>query len=136
MNSGLVDEVSLVVISSDKSWTVGLPLHSFSRTLQAAALWEGGQLYAMAEELGPKFLHDQDGGMTYLNRRILDRLKKARDLTSNTETSCGYADVHDLRLYVKETVSYMTAVLIQSLIDSMIGESCVRLSHFGHCYFY
>ena len=80
----------------------------------------------MAEELGPKFLHDQDGGMTYLNRRILDRLKDARDLTSNTETSCGYADVHDLRLYVKETVSYMTAVLIQSLIDSMIGESCFR----------
>lgn len=77
----------------------------------------------MAEELGPKFGHNQDGGMTFLNRKIVDRLKKARDIIYNTDNSCNPADVHDLRIIVRETISYMTTVLIQSLIDSMIrGE--------------
>jgi len=77
----------------------------------------------MAEELGPKFGHSQDGGMTYLNRKIVDRLVKARDIISNTTNTCSAADVHDLRIIVRETISYMTAVLIQSLVDSMItGE--------------
>lgn len=77
----------------------------------------------MAEELGPKFGHNQDGGMTFLNRKIVDRLKKARDIIYNTDNSCSALDVHDLRIIVRETISYMTAVLIQSLIDSMIvGE--------------
>ena len=78
----------------------------------------------MAEELGPKFGHAQDGGMTYLNRKIVDRFKNAQDIISNTGNTCSEADVHDLRIIVRETISYMTAVLVQNLIDSMIiGES-------------
>lgn len=88
---------------------------------EAAALWEGSQLFAMAEELGPRFSHGQDGEMTYLNRKIVDRLKEARDITSNNQNVCSNADVLALRILVKETVSYMTAVLFQSLIDSMLS---------------
>ena len=82
----------------------------------------------MAEDLGPKFGHSQDGGMTFLNREIVDRLKKARDVIFNTDNTCSAADVHDLRIIVRETISYMTAVLIQKLIDSMvIGERLSRI---------
>jgi len=95
MNSGLIDEV--------------------------AALWEGSELLAMAEVLGPKFSQGQDGGMTYLNRKIVDRLIKARDIISSNQNVCSYADVLKLRILVKETVSYMIAVLFQSLIDSMLA---------------
>lgn len=76
----------------------------------------------MAEELGPRFSHGQDGGMTFLNRKIVDRFTEARAIASNGGTSCSNSDVHDLRRIVKETVSYMTAILIQSLIDSLLGE--------------
>jgi len=101
----------------------------WTKTPQAAALWAGGLLYEMAEELGPKFGHSQDGGMTYLNRKIVDRLVKARDIISNTTNTCSAADVHDLRIIVRETISYMTAVLIQSLVDSMItGERSLEWS--------
>ena len=101
--------------SSDNTLNMGLQD-------EAAALWEGGQLYALAEELGPKFGHAQDGGMTYLNRKIVNRLLKAKDIVSRSQNKCTDADVHDLRITVKETVSYMTAVLLQALIDSMISD--------------
>ena len=82
----------------------------------------------MAEELGPKFGHIEDGGMTYLNRKIVDRLKRAQNIISDNDNTCSAADVHDLRIIVRETISYMTAVLIQSLIDSMvIGERISRI---------
>ena len=90
----------------------------------------------MAEELGPKFGHAQEGGMTYLNRKIVNRFKNARDIIFNTDNTCSEADVHDLRIIVRETISYMTAVLVQSLIDSMIiGESTFVLEvYFSlHC---
>ena len=88
-------------------------------------MWEASQLYDMAEALGPSFGHSSEGGMTYLNRKILSRLNKAQSIISNTSPArnmCNKNEVHDLRLIVKETVSYMTAVLIQSFIDSMLCE--------------
>ncbi len=103
-----------------------LLLDSLFYTSQAAAFWEGGKLYAMAEELGPRFSHGQEGGMTFLNRKIVDRLKEARAIVSNNDSSCGDLNVHDLRRIVKEIVTYMTAVLVQSLIDYMISESCFQ----------
>jgi hypothetical protein len=85
----------------------------------------------MAEELGPRFSHGQDGGMTFLNRKIVDRFTEARAIASNNDIRCSDKDVHDLRRIVKETVSYMIAILIQSLIDSMLGESSFQSSFFS-----
>ncbi len=79
-------------------------------------------MYKMAEDLGPNFGHTQVDGMTLLNRKIVDRLKKARDIVFDTQNTCTDVETHDLRIIVKETVSYMTAVLIQGLIESMLGE--------------
>jgi len=93
---------------------------------EAAALWEGSLLYDMTEELGPKFGHSLDGGMTFLNRQIVNRLKQARDIISNNKNICNNAEVHDLRIIVKETVSFMTAVLIQSFIDSMLDDTVIK----------
>ena len=90
---------------------------------EAAALWEGSQLFAMAESNGPLFGHSQVGGMTYLNRKIVDRFVKAQDIVSGNQNLCTNEDTHNLRIVVKETVSFMTAVLIQELIESMLKDS-------------
>lgn len=92
---------------------------------EAAALWEGSQLFEMANTLGPSFGHSEIGGMSFLNRQIVDRFIKARNIVANNDNNCDYTEVHDLRIIVKETISYMTAVLIQCLIDAMLGE-CIR----------
>ena len=100
---------------------------------EAAALWEGGQLFDMAEQLGPKFGHTQIGGMTSLNRQIVDRIKKAQDIISLEQKACDNDQVHDLRIIVKEIISYMTAVLIQNLINSMLdGEWEREVDFFLH----
>ena len=89
-------------------------------------------MYQMAEELGGSFGHTQVSGMTVLNRMIVDRLKKARDIVFDSQNTCTDMEVHDLRIIVKETVSYMTAVLIQGLIDSMLGElDCCKALFLG-----
>jgi len=93
---------------------------------EAAALWDGGLLFDMAEQLGPKFGQVQVDSMTLLNRNIVDRLNKAQGIILKSDNKCDNIAVHDLRIIVKETVSYMTAVLIQSFIDSMLGESPIR----------
>jgi len=90
---------------------------------EAAALWEGSQLFAMAQRLGPSFGHAQIDGFTYLNREIVSRFVKARDIVSKTNNQCTDADIHDLRITVKETVSFMTAVLIQEIIDAMLSDT-------------
>jgi len=89
---------------------------------EAAALWEGGLLFDMAEELGPKFGHENIDGMTFVNKQIVDRLNQARDIISSTNNDCDYLDDHKLRIIVKETISYMTAVLIQNIIHSMFDD--------------
>lgn len=95
---------------------------NFGALDEAAALWDGGGLFEMAEELGPKFGHDDIGGMSFLNRQIVDRLIKARNIIG-TVNKCDDQQVRDMRINVKEIVSYMTAVLMQTLIDSMlVGE--------------
>lgn len=94
---------------------------------EAAALWEGGLLHEMAENLGPTFGHSQIDGMTFLNRQIVDRFNKAKGIISSSQNECDYTQAHDLRIIVKETISYMTAVLIQGLIGSMFGEFKILL---------
>ena len=107
---------------------------------EAAALWEGGLLYRSAQGLGSKFGAKQVNGMAPLNRKIVLRLNKARDIVNDSANKCDFKQVHDLRIIVKETVSYMTAVLIQGLIDAMFGErpSCIDLrllSPLAHLYY-
>ncbi|KAL7554731.1 hypothetical protein ACHAWF_018259 [Thalassiosira exigua] len=89
---------------------------------EAAALWEGGLLFDLAETLGPKFGHEQIGGMTFLNRQIVDRYKSAQQIVSANQNQCDLSQVRELRIVVKEIISYMTAVLIQSLIDNMHAD--------------
>jgi hypothetical protein len=90
---------------------------------EAAALWEGGMLFDLTEELGPKFGQQRMNGMTYLNRQIIDRFKSAQAYFQDENNSCKSKNtMGELRIIVKETVSYMTAVLIQQLIDAMVGE--------------
>ncbi len=90
---------------------------------EAAALWESGLLFEMAEELGPKFGHEQMKGMTYLNRQIIDRFNSAQEYHQDKANSCQSKNaLGGLRIIVKEIVSYMTAVLIQQLIFAMVGE--------------
>ena len=90
---------------------------------EAAALWESGMLFDMAEELGPKFGHEQINGMTYLNRQIVDRFKKGQIYHQDKTNSCKIKNaLGDLRIIVNEIVAYMTAVLIQQLIYALIGE--------------
>lgn len=89
---------------------------------EAAVLWESGLLFEMAENLGPKFGHTAIDGMTVLNREIVDRLNKAQGIIKASDNKCNSKQTHDLRIIVKETISYMTAVLLQSLLDDMLGE--------------
>lgn len=55
---------------------------NFGMIDEAAAFWEASGLYAMAEELGPKFGHTQVDGMTFLNRQIVNRFINIRDLVT------------------------------------------------------
>lgn len=89
---------------------------------EAAALWESGLLFEMAEQLGPKFGHGNIDGMIYLNRMIVDRLVAGRDIISKNNNMCSEQDTLDLRIITRETISYMTAVLIQGMIDAVFGE--------------
>ena len=90
---------------------------------EAATLWEGGLLFDMTEELGPKFGHQQMNGMTYLNRQIIDRFKSAQAYHLDKTNSCKSKNaLGGLRIIVKEIVSFMSAVLIQQLIDTMVGK--------------
>jgi len=96
---------------------------NFGAIDEAASLWEGGLLFDMAEELGPKFGHKPMNGMTYLNRQIIDRFKKAQEYHKDKTNSCKSKNaLGGLRIIVKEIVSYMTAVLIQQLINVMVGK--------------
>jgi hypothetical protein len=90
---------------------------------EAAALWEGSLLLDMAEELGPKFGNDEISGLTSLNRNIVDRMVKARDFLMEKKNACDDKDVRQLRIIVKEIVSFMSGVLIQSFIDSMVDAN-------------
>ena len=89
---------------------------------EAAALWESGLLFEMAEQLGPKFGHGNINEMIYLNRMIVDRLVAGRDIIAMNNNNCSEQDTLDLRIITKETISYMTAVLIQGMIDAVFGE--------------
>jgi hypothetical protein len=96
---------------------------NFGAIDEAASLWEGGLLFDMAEELGPKFGHIEMDGMTYLNRQIIDRFNSAQEYHKDKTNSCKSKNaLGALRIIVKEIVSYMTAVLIQQLIDAMVGK--------------
>jgi hypothetical protein len=99
---------------------------------KAAAFWigsvsaddNGGLLYELAEQLGEQFSHKEGEYMTTLNREIISRLNLAQAtyfVNSNRCTTDANA-VSELRKIVKEITSYMTAVLIQGFIHSMIGE--------------
>lgn len=97
----------------------------------AAAFWIGGVngeglLYELAEQLGEKFSHTETDYMTTLNREIISRLNLAQTtyfVNSGRCTTDGNA-LTGLRKLVKEITSYMTAVLIQGFIHSMLGK-CV-----------
>ena len=89
---------------------------------EAAALWESGLLFEMAEQLGPKFGHGTISDMIYLNRMIVDRLVAGSNIISKNNNVCSERDALDLRIITKETISYMTAVLIQGMIDAVFGE--------------
>ena len=101
----------------------GIP-ENYGALDEAATLWESGLLFEMAEELGPKFGHQQIHGMTYLNRQIIDRFKSAQEYFQDKTNSCQSKNaLGGLRIIVRGIVSYMTAVLIQQLIFVMVGES-------------
>lgn len=101
---------------------------------KAAAFWigsvydddTGGLLYELAETLGEQFSHkDADGEyMTTLNREIISRLNLAQTTYFVNSNICATdsSAVIQLRKLVKEITSYMTAVLIQGFIHSMVGK--------------
>lgn len=110
---------------------------------EAAAVWignvsdfdEGGLLYELAEQLGQYFSQKDGDNMTTLNREIISRLNFARATYFVDSTRCkadGNA-VKILRKLVKEIISYMTAVIIQGLIHSMLGK-CLSYYLIGQCF--
>eukprot|EP00804_Cyclotella_cryptica_P018112 CCRYP_005898-RB/>CCRYP_005898-RB protein AED:0.02 eAED:0.02 QI:1433/1/1/1/0.93/0.88/17/82/2547 len=100
---------------------------------EAAAVWignvsasdEGGLLYEMAEELGGYFSQKDGDYMTTLNSEIISRLNLAQTtfFVNNTRCKSDGNAVKVLRKLVNEIVSYMTAVIIQGLIHSMLEEN-------------
>lgn len=99
---------------------------------EAAAVWignplsvedEGGLLYELAEELGVHFSHDGGEYMTTLNREIISRMSfaQATYFVNSTRCKTDANAVTEVRKLVKEITSYMTAVLIQGFIHSMLG---------------
>ena len=114
----IVYKLQLAVEQCDE----GIP-ENYGAIDEAVTLWESGMLFDMAEDLGPRFGHKQMNGMTYLNRQIIDRFKKAQVYHQDTSNSCkSENESGGLRIIVKEIVSYMTAVLIQQLIFAMVGK--------------
>ena len=114
----IVHKLQLAVQQCDE----GVP-ENYGAIDEAATLWESGLLFQMAENLGPRFGHQQMNGMTYLNRQIIDRLNSAQVYHQDKANSCQSKNaLGGLRVIVKEIVSYMTAVLIQKLIVAMVGK--------------
>jgi len=112
----IVHKLQLAVQQCDE----GVP-ENYGAIDEAATLWESGLLFQMAENLGPRFGHQQMNGMTYLNRQIIDRLNSAQVYHQDKANSCQSKNaLGGLRVIVKEIVSYMTAVLIQKLIVAMV----------------
>lgn len=99
---------------------------------EAAAVWignpsvtdEGGFLYELAEQLGPYFSQKDGDYMATLNREIISRLNLAQATFFVDSTRCKTDgnSVKMLRKLVKEIIAYMTAVIIQGFIHSMLGK--------------
>ena len=100
---------------------------------EAAAFWigsvseddKGGLLYQLAEELGENFAHKNGEYMTKLNQSIISRLNLAQTTFFVNSSRCktDVKAVATLRKIFKEVISYMTAVLIQGFIHSMLGKT-------------
>ncbi|KAL7522638.1 hypothetical protein ACHAWX_007338 [Stephanocyclus meneghinianus] len=98
-----------------------------------AAVWignasvsdEGSFLYELAEQLGPYFSQKDGDYMATLNSEIISRLNLAQTTFFVDSTRCKTDgnSVKMLRKLVKEIVSYMTAVIIQGFIHSMLEEN-------------
>lgn len=111
---------------------------------KAAAFWigdtsannNGGLLYALAEQMGEQFSHKDAGDeyMTTLNREIISRLNLAQTtyFVNNGRCTTDSNAVKELRKLVKETISYMTALLIQGFIHSMLGAYPLLVSYMFH----
>jgi hypothetical protein len=105
---------------------------TYGSTDKAAAFWigrvsdvdNGGLLYELAETLGEQFSHTDGESMTTLNREIISRLNLAQTTYFVNSSKCTTDSnaVTELRKLVKEITSYMTAVLIQGFIHSMVGK--------------
>jgi hypothetical protein len=98
---------------------------------EAAAFWigsmsgdqMGGVLYELAEMLEDQFSRKNNEYRTTLNREIMTRMTLAQTTYFVNNSRCKTDDnaVNALRKLVKEIISYMTAVLIQGFIHSMLG---------------
>ena len=102
---------------------------------KAAAFWIGdangkGLLYELAEQLGERFSHKEADYMTTLNREIISRFNLAQTTYFVNNGRCTTDDnaLTGLRRLVKEITSYMTAVLIQGFINSMLGKCGVMIT--------